>query len=679
VTGSTGLSGAPNGVVGDILPHGRIGASDAGRRGDLPRDAVYAVCVRADDVRRVLSEPSLQHRVNILVAVTPEAAYQCVRDGHPYVVLEEFFDEAVFRRLIEPVLALQMSWLDSVDALLAESVPVFGEAGFKPARMHGFFLKILSDEMLMCAYALAHFFVGAQPREVVYIEDVSTDRFGPELFFDHRSVHAAILPACAGAYGIPLTRLPAEPAQRGSASGTGLRQRGVRMLSSRQKAGLRIVRSLGPAGLLRRLTRAKTASLLVFKQGFDVSLVARFALRQGWQCREFAEVVSAQRADEPAPPELSASLSGCWERVASEPAIRRPFQWVGVDLWPVAEPRLRHWCQHVIPIGWNAFTGAHAGLRTRRPVALLVASPYSPMDHGVLHAGRVLGVPIVTYQHGGFEGSCAFALHEMTDLRASDHRFVYGPGVEAYYQHPGFRYPGARAQVRSVGSARLDRLRVGPSAPRVAALRRRLGVAAGQPAVVYVPTMYMRYRRYLGCGDNGNVPYFQLQARMVELMREFPEVRFIYKAFPMLEPDPIIRLIADRCPNCTVVTRVPLPELLWASDLHVIDMPSTGLLEALLTPKPIVILADRRHNGLLPEARELLRKRADVTEDPDAFCARVRARLQSKEFAEIATPNQEFLLAYGLCRDDGASAARALAALEQLGRAARSRVEGGGP
>ena len=673
MTGPCDPLGAPNGT----LPHGRVGLTDVGRRVDHPRDAVYALCVGADDARRILSEPLRPHPVDVLVAVTPEAAHQCMRERQPYVALEDFFDEAVFRQLIQPVLVLQMGWLDSLDALLAESVPQFGAAGFKPARMHGFFLKILSDEMLMCAYALAHFFVCAQPREVVYVEDAATDHYGTELFFDHRSVHAAILPACAGAYGIPLTRVPAEPGHRRVASGPALRQRGIRMLSSRQKAALRIIRSLGAAGLLRRLTRAKTAPLLVFKQGFDVSLVAQFALRRGWQCREFAEVAPTQREDEPTPSALSASLSACWEKIASDPAFRRPLQWVGVDLWPVAESRLRYWCEHVIPIGWSAFTRAHDWLRARRPVALLVSSPYSPLDHGVLHAGRALGVPTVTYQHGGFEGSCAFALHELTDLRASDHRFVYGPGVEAYYQHAGFRYPGPRARVRSVGSARLDRLRAGPSAPRVAAIRRRLGVAPEQPAVLYVPTMYMRYRRYLGCGDNGNVPYFQLQARMVELMREFPDVRFIYKAFPMLEPDPIIGMIGERCPNGVVVTRVPLPDLLWASDLHVIDMPSTGLLEALLTPKPIVILADLRHNGLLHEARELLRKRADVTEDPDAFSTHVRARLQAKDFAEIATPNQEFLLAYGLCRDDQASAARALGALERLGQAAESRPTGG--
>lgn len=389
--------------MSDTLPHERIGTPDTPRRAEHPRDAVYALCVRPDDVRRILSEPSLRGQIGALVAVTPEAAHQCVRDGQSYFQLEDFFDEEVFRRLIEPMLVLQMKWQDALDAVFAEAVPEFRGAGFTPARMHGFFLKILSDELFMCAYALAQFFVSAQPRRVVYVEDASADRYGMELFFDHVSVHQVILPACARAYGVSLTPLPGDPAQPSGASGTALGQRALRILSSRQKAGLRIVRSLGAAGLLRRLVRSKTASLLVFKQGFDVSLVARVALGQGWQCQEFSEVAPPRK--EGTARDLSASLSACWERVAADSSLRRPFQWVGVDLWPVAESRLRYWCQQVVPVGWYAFTDARLGLLARRPVGLLMSSPYSPLDHGVLRAGRALGVPTVTYQHGGFEGS----------------------------------------------------------------------------------------------------------------------------------------------------------------------------------------------------------------------------------------------------------------------------------
>jgi len=660
-------SGVPNpDTAHRLLSGAKLRPADVRPRDDLPRDAAYALCETAADVTRIVSEPALRRQVDALIAATPEAAWRCMEGGQPYHKLEDFFDEEIFLQLSEPMLALQMEWFDRWDVFLLGVVPEFREANFRPAGMHAFFLKTISDQLFMCSCALAHLVVAARPRQLVYFEGSGVNAFGRELFFDDEPVYRLILPACAEVYELPLVRVPRVPSAHTRARPMPSTRAMLRMLSPRHKARLRVLRSLGASGLLRRLITPATAPLLVFKQGFDVSEVARSALAQGWRCREFSEVGGTGEETHRAGGALAGVVSALWPRIAADAMFRRPFQWLGVDLWPVAEARVRSWLCDVVPEGWHAFAKARERLSAQRPVAVLASSPWGPIDQGILHAGRAVGVPTVTYQHGGFEGSCDFILHDMADLRDADYRLVYGPGVERYYEDRIARYPHSHVRVLSVGSPRLDALRGGLPPSRVAALRRLVGAGPGQPVILYVPTQYMQHRRYLGCGDNGDVPYFELQAHVVDVMREFPDLRFVYKAFPTGTQDPIIDLIAARCPNCRVVHRIALPELVWAADLHVIDVPSTGLLEALLTPKPIVVLADKRYERLHPEARALLQKRAVLAETPTDFRRQLRERLGTHDFAELASPNQEFLLAYGLHRDDGRSAERALATLRGL-------------
>lgn len=645
-------------TAASLLPHAKPQPSDIRIRADVPDGMTFALCETPDDVARAAATPSFRDARGALIALTPEAAWQCLRDGRPYHKLEDFFDEQIFCALSEPMLDFQKRWLDRVDAALLESIPQFREVGFQPARMHAFFLKVVSDELFMCACALAHFFVTARPRRVFCFTDPVPRPVTWDLFFDE-SVYRLILQACARVYDVPLVCLPAGPGGR-------IRRPSVpAWLSARQKARLRSLRSLGLGGLVRRLSAPATAPLLVVNLGYDVSIVARSALARGWQCREVSEIAGMSDAAVHPSNRLVSALAASWPAIAADPSFRAPFHWFGADLWPAAEPRIHYWWHHVIARSWDAFTRARNQLMRRIPVAVIVWSPWGPIDEGVLHAGRVLGVPTVTYQHGGFEGSCDFIANDVTDMRAADYRFVYGAGVADYYRGRA-SLAGGTAQVIAVGSARLDALRPKPAAHHIRGLRRRCGAKQGESVVLYVPTMYMRHRRYMSCEDYGNVPYFELQARIVEIMRRFPAVRFVYKPFPKPRPDPIVEMIRSRCPNCRVVDNVPLPRLVWAADFHVIDIPSTGLLEALMTPKPILVLADKRYIRLRREARILLQKRVTLADTPDTFCERLCERLSDGRFDELAAPNREFLLAYGLHRDDGLSADRVIAALRDI-------------
>jgi hypothetical protein len=193
-----------------------------------------------------------------------------------------------------------------------------------------------------------------------------------------------------------------------------------------------------------------------------------------------------------------------------------------------------------------------------------------------------------------------------------------------------------------------------------------LSIEASAQVVLYVPTSY-QYNWYLARQSYLGVPYFQLLLQVIEILREFPRTHFIYKPFPELPLDPIIKLISERCSSCRVITDMSVFELAQASDACIFDIPSTGLLEAFLTDKPTLVFSDSRFVALRPKARTLLRKRAILCETPADYLSQMRLFLGSGDFQDLENADREFLRMYGTYEDDGRSADRAVAALKEIG------------
>lgn len=296
----------------------------------------------------------------------------------------------------------------------------------------------------------------------------------------------------------------------------------------------------------------------------------------------------------------------------------------------------------------------------QRPGAVLFYSPWSVSHFAVTQAARSLGIPVVTHQHGSFE--IEYSTLDMVDMRMSDYRLVYGEGQASYLTERSGRYKERRAQVLAVGSAYVDALAGAPD--RRAQTRRKLGVTDKEHLVVYIPTSY-QYNWYMARQSYLGVPYFDLLAKVIETLSKFSQLRLVYKPFPEFPPDPMVRVIGARCPNCQV-TDIPPPRLFQASDAIIVDMPSTALLEALLTNKEMLVFSDRRCLALRPDARELLRKRVLLTETPEDFLEQLDRFLSKEQFEVLEKPNREFLQVYGTYLDDGRSVERAINALREI-------------
>lgn len=627
----------------------------------FPCGPVLALCETEAEVAYFTNKNA--GHVDALIALTPQAACACYLREIPYHKIEDFFDVTAFKMADEPMLALQSRWCDQMDALLMDLYEPFKRFGFRPAGLYFFFLKVMSDMVFRAVFGLAHLVLAARPREVLFFPPQGNSPVPDTLFFGEPVYKQMVLP-CARAYDIH-----ALPMQASLDKGRYLHRVNLFLGRALQCAVPRsvIARLRGSkrknwSMMLPKYGR-KGALQLAFGDTAEVGLIGRRAEEHGIKVRSLGEFVEAGSPPSSVSPDLACVLDEGWVRLTSWPLFYEPFSWCGVDLVELVKARLCHWWTKVIPAMWQMFLQARANLQVAPQRAVCISSPFAVEEFAVLQAARSLSIPTVTYQHGGFEGNCEYTTYDRTDLRQSDYRLVYGEGIGSYLKERARRYSEKLAEVVPIGSARLDALRSAPDQSKK--VRKHLGIRNGEPCVLYLSSSY-QYNWYMARQSYLGVPYFELLLRVMEILRRARHIRFIYKPFPETPKDPIASVMAQGFTNCQAVTDISVPLLIQATDACIIDIPSTGLLEALLTNKQILVFSDSRYIALRREARAMLSKRAILTETVEDYLTQLHRFTCHEGFEPIKNADRSFLRAYGTLSDDGCSAERAVKAIETI-------------
>ncbi|MEO8027171.1 MAG: hypothetical protein ABI823_11895 [Bryobacteraceae bacterium] len=590
-----------------------------------------------------------------ILALTPEAAWHCQQSNRAYRKLEEFYCERALARSHSAMVRAELEWLAFVDSSIGTAVPAMGEARFQPALATSFLFQNLLDEYFFAAHALR----GLCERVSGPMSHWrSTDTRIPDHLHPHRSLVPELLQQIAGDRARILPPLAEErslsPASKTSwkdAARGVLRNRPMGELRQLRNAGwLRYLRSLASPGLRGRI--------LVLEGGYDLDPLALELRRAGFAIGWMTDLLPFNDVVE-----KDASWMDGLDGILNESGFWKPLAHCGLGRDALFERIFRHWWAKSLPQLWLAFQRARELFSRKRYAAVLAwEAGAGTLSAPILQAAREADLSRVIVQHGSTartSGTWWFSW-----LAHADKLMVYGRGTQAQLERTWPPSDAACAEVRSVGSPRLDALRRKMTTRRIANVRRKLAGRDRRPIAIYVPTYFGGYGR--ATSDAAGYPevlYFETQQRVLRVFAEFPGVRLLYKDLRTVNSlaNPIPEFLASEVPNASIMPNPPrLAEAFFAADLIIVDHVITALGEALQTAKPIIAYDPGAIDAIAeaPEARALLRRRVRLAETPEAFEAVVRQFLEQNDFSEIADPDHAFQDAFST---RGASAAAAAA------------------
>ncbi len=612
----------------------------------LPQNCIAGLCLTEKEVIHLAGRKDLE--INFFVAGSPQAIYQCKMMKLPYLNIDNFYDISIFLASDETMLEYQAYVFKEIDQFLQEKIPDFKDFDFCPAGEYFFFLKVLCDMLFRAAVGISHLMLNTDIQHLYFFP--AKEQKIDNTLFPGIEVYKMCLPLFCKTYEISHSVL--EPL--GCEAFVLKKEKNPvrRFLSEKKK----ILKNFLTTPLL-----FNRSDYVLFKQGYDVDYLIEVLRKNRQPVFSFDDILKNCRSEQGAQ-EILEKLQPLKSGVYDIFHKHRFFVWAGVDLFPVAEPYIDFWYGSIVPEMWASFTEARNFFKGRRPLAVVLFSPWNVCDFGILHAAKNLGIPRITYQHGGFEGICEYTIYDMTELRQCDYRFVYGEGVSDYFRHRTEKYKEKMAELIPVGSARLDSLSV--SAFDETDLRKILGINKEKKVVLYIPTSY-QYNWYMSREAYLSCLYFEFLYGLCDIFLEFRGIEFIYKPFPELPEDPMIKVFSPKLKNCRIVRNLSVPRLASISDAIIVDIPSTALLEVLLSDKPVLVFSDRRFISIRDEARKLLEKRAMVSQETDDFYRKLKEFLSS-DFSSIKNNDRDFLKVYGTYLDDGKSLERASNKLTEI-------------
>lgn len=625
-----------------------------------------AIVETGSQVRMLLNDATWRSRVDVWLAAGSEAAWHLQMNGIKYAKIEDFYEESSLGDRAEDVFMRQVAWADWVDGWLQDEIPQFKQYKIQPGRTHFPFLKRFFDQLEITAYQLHAFLKGCQPAELLFFDPPPDDPTTQVRFLG--SVMGKIIPILAKQNNVKATAIPDSRARvvafTGQASPSRLRRIADHLPSSLLKE-FSLFSKLGMVDYLRLAPCRLWGKdrILVVKSGYDVDPVLPKLAHSNF-CLHFNARVRARRDAL-----VRKTLGALWNRVVTYEDFWVPLPMQGQEMRSLAGSRLSYWWHHVVPEIWEVFMAARTTLQAKGFTGLVSASPggaYRHKDIAVILAARSLGIPVIMYQHGGFVGACQNLAWDLTDLWQADYELCYGEGVSTYFEKRSASYEPRLAKSIPIGSARLDHVRH-RRPQRREAIRKSLRGDDSRPLVLYVPTAFCGPYRNLLRDSYSDVAYFELQQRVLDVFRSACHVRLIYKAFKgTYLADLVPEIIKHTVPNGVVIDNISLTDLVWAVDAVIVDFPSTGLLEVLMTRKPVLVYADKHSLHMFEDAKTLLRKRAVLAETAEEFVAEVEGFVKNGNFVELPAPDDTFLRAYGTHMGDGCSAVRATEAIELI-------------
>ena len=599
----------------------------------------------------------------ILIPLSPSASYFLHRRNIPQKSLlsygggEDIYHTGLdnFRRLenLSQVLDPELRKLHGIPSL-------------EPARYSLFQLKILLDVLYTSIAIIQRIIHEEQPDAISIpvkrIPEKETRRYA---FSNEESVYSTIL--SMEGWKVPVTFLEWEttPAPN-SPSAAGYHHPGEpmhRWIHSRDSlvnAGILLKRRnmfSGSTAYVRGLFRASGGPVLIHGSGYNWDDALADLYREGWRP---IHRMTGEMAGAPLP--SSPFTQTVRDILDTHPRLQELKQFLSIDTSRFLSERISTIISDAAVESVESYRSTRSMIAEKGIRALLTSARDRAAGHAAVQAARDEGIPVISWQHGG----SGYAFHPMMpciECINTDLHLAFGTNAEEKYRE-AMEWLGwkDRPPVVAVGSSSLDWMRA-----RLSGTRQR----GNDGPVLYVTTLYLHNifqisQPFHPIGRDERL--WEFQRKVIDLAGQFPEREFIIKLHPTHRSrEPIGSYILDsgrtnvRC----ITHESSLEDLLPRSSLILFDLVSTGILQAMLTAKPIFLYSGLY--GLDQSALALLQKRVIVSHDPGDFIGNVTGYLEGR--ARTGPPpeySQEFIRAYGLYEADGMSARRAVSLLARM-------------
>ncbi len=618
-----------------------------------------------------------------IIALTPFAMYELDERQLPYAIPEDYYSpDELYELGIENFSRVE-ELCAVVDKAIHESYPRLAELGITPALFSFYHLKIIYDAVTIALFQLNKILEREQP-DTVMIYATKQYPFGPYfaapyLLFDNReSLYASLLIFDSWTTGVQVLPYVPEPPNAFCTSVEGTRSLTEAVEAVKQQVlpwllnhprFYRLVREIkrdgwkGFARLSENLVAENTSRpVLQFGGDYNWRYCREEFLKQGIDpVYELPDDLRwLRRALKIGVPK---NLFAGWDQLTNHQGFRRFFIEGRIDFFPLLEPRIRFLFQHLSLTCLLAFNEAKTLIHKKGIKAVIASTLATCAAHSVPCAARRQGIPVVTWQHGAY-GTTPHPIVHYCDLISSNVHLVFGTGVTCVFRDAASKYG---TQLIPVGSTMLDKLTKERSSAECEKIRRQL--LLNKKVIVYVTTNY--YQSNLSISTypplSDNLLWLTLRAIMDTLGQQ-SDYDVVIKLHPsrFYREQPLKRYAEHKHLDHWIFIRdeIPFDTLLSCADAIICDFPSTTLLQALTTSKPVFVYLG--YHNMEDSAREILERRAICRTNLLDFTEALAIFLTSGVMGTLNLEDKEFLEMYGISTSDGAASERVTEVLKEL-------------
>jgi hypothetical protein len=340
-----------------------------------------------------------------------------------------------------------------------------------------------------------------------------------------------------------------------------------------------------------------------------------------------------------------------WTELKESESFHNFFELLKIDFFPMIEERIRFIVERVTHACIKEFEEAQRKLKSKKIHALIASTFTSFSAHTFSRAANSLNIPIISWQHGAY-GYFNQPMIAYNDLMSSEVHLVLGKGVSEKYSPQAKEF---KCKIVPIGSATLDSMLQNKSTNNYKKV-------SGENNVLYITTNFYQNNLYISFSPPFSDNHLWItQKTIIETISRNDGYNLTVKLHPStFYREPPLKKYSkeEKLKKCAFIgDEIRLIELIYSSDLIVLDFPSTTLLQALTTKNPIFLYAG--HLEIDKKALGMLKKRVYCFDNLQDLAQSLDKFLKKQQIGHIDLGNTEFLEHYGVHKLDGKSGERA--------------------